>query len=69
MNKPSILGQVRAEGYRDGVGQMSMICQDEAFEQGRQEGELTGYRQARWDCAIYWVVGLLMGGFGSWWLV
>jgi len=68
MSEPSILGQVRAEGYRAGAGQMSMICQDEAFERGRLEGEFSGYRRARRDRAIYWFVGLIMGGFGAWWM-
>jgi hypothetical protein len=33
-----ILQQARAEGYRDGVGQMATVCQDDAFAMGRAAG-------------------------------
>lgn len=60
----SILGKSYKQGYRDGLGQAEQANYDDAHELGRH----AGYRQARIDRAVYWLIGLAMGGGAAWWL-
>ena len=55
----SIISAVRSEGYRDGLGQASMIAYDDAFERGRQQG-----REEVQSAKYWWLMyGALVGGF------
>ena len=58
-DKPkSILGQVRADGYREGWGQASQLEWDEAYHEGWVDGRVHEASVHRyWLCA-----GVLIGG-------
>lgn len=53
----SILAKVRAEGRREGIAQMSMVCFDEAFEEGR----LAAQRDAAGEAVRWFRVGVVLG--------
>ena len=52
----SILEKARAEGYRDGASQQSMICHDDAYYQGQQNAWDDAPSRLRW-----WLFGLGCG--------
>ncbi len=63
----SILEQVRAEGRREGIAQMSMVCWDEAFDEGRfaaQREEDGAARRWFWfGVALGIAIAVLIGAF------
>ena len=63
MASRSIYEQIRNEGYRDGVAQMSMVCQDEAYDRGRMVAE--AYAPKRWPAFL---LGVIVGAVPFCWL-
>ena len=60
-NRASILGQARAEGYRNGVGQMSQVAFDEAYERGKWEEHYEWQRRAFRLRLLWLTYGLVVG--------
>lgn len=63
----SILGQVRDEGYREGLGQASQVKWDEAYHEGWKQGRKDGppVQWFVWGALIGAVMGYLTGLFVS----
>lgn len=59
----SIYEQIRNEGYRDGAGQMAMVCHDEAYDRGRTQAEADAPK--RWPAFL---LGVIVGAVPCWWV-
>lgn len=60
----SILAQVRADGYRDGVGQASLIDHDDAYYKGQQSVWEDAPSRLRW-----FLFGAITTALITWWLI
>ncbi len=58
MAAASIYQQIRAEGYRDGAGQMGMLCYDDAF----YKGQCSAWEEA--PSRLRWFLAGLIAGLG-----
>lgn len=69
----SILSQVRAEAYREGIGQMAQVAGDEArdaydrgYRQGRRDGYLAEGRWFRFGVLCGIALSALVWSFWPW---
>jgi hypothetical protein len=61
----SILKQVRAEGYREGWSQASMVAHDSAYEDGKRAAELAAPSRLNWFLVGVVVASLIAALFGG----